>query len=248
MIPCVRESRKKSEPASPDDPPHQINAPASPTPYDPYPGKFTMVPRAIAEDYGRKLGPTRTRIFEAMHHLIHGYKDDKESREAKRHRRGHKDDEESSKAKRHRRGQISYGEIADLSGVCVRTIERQMPKLIEDGFVKRLCRGHLNRGASVYKLSFEAPMPGCVVGPSGGQVKTFPQREDYRQAVGSEAQPTTDKIRVCTSLPTTPHLVVGRSACRVGVGPSLNRSWAQRSRPVVQAGRRAFPGDESVVD
>ena len=46
----------------------------------------------------------------------------------------------------------------------------------------------------------------------------------------------------------TPHLVVGRSACRVGVGPSLNRSWAQRSRPVVQAGRRAFPGDESVVD
>ena len=59
-----------------------------------------------------------------------------------------------------------------------------------------------------------------------------------------------DNIRmwVCTSLPTTPHLVVGRSACRVGVGPSLNRSWAQRSRPVVQAGRRAFPGDESVVD
>ena len=55
-------------------------------------------------------------------------------------------------------------------------------------------------------------------------------------------------IGVCTSLPTTPHLVVGRSACRVGVGPSLNRSWAQRSRPVVQAGRRAFPGDESVVD
>ena len=55
-------------------------------------------------------------------------------------------------------------------------------------------------------------------------------------------------IDVCTSLPTTPHLVVGRSACRVGVGPSLNRSWAQRSRPVVQAGRRAFPGDESVVD
>ena len=55
-------------------------------------------------------------------------------------------------------------------------------------------------------------------------------------------------IWVCTSLPTTPHLVVGRSACRVGVGPSLNRSWAQRSRPVVQAGRRAFPGDESVVD
>ena len=53
---------------------------------------------------------------------------------------------------------------------------------------------------------------------------------------------------VCTSLPTTPHLVVGRSACRVGVRPSLNRSWAQRSRPVVQAGRRAFPGDESVVD
>ena len=56
------------------------------------------------------------------------------------------------------------------------------------------------------------------------------------------------EIGVCTSLPTTPHLVVGRSACRVGVGPSLNRSWAQRSRPVVQAGRRAFPGDESVVD
>ena len=56
------------------------------------------------------------------------------------------------------------------------------------------------------------------------------------------------RIGVCTSLPTTPHLVVGRSACRVGVGPSLNRSWAQRSRPVVQAGRRAFPGDESVVD
>ena len=55
-------------------------------------------------------------------------------------------------------------------------------------------------------------------------------------------------IGVCTSPPTTPHLVVGRSACRVGVGPSLNRSWAQRSRPVVQAGRRAFPGDESVVD
>ena len=55
-------------------------------------------------------------------------------------------------------------------------------------------------------------------------------------------------IGVCTSLPTTPHLVVGRSACRIGVGPSLNRSWAQRSRPVVQAGRRAFPGDESVVD
>ena len=48
-------------------------------------------------------------------------------------------------------------------------------------------------------------------------------------------------VGVCTSLPTTPHLVVGRSACRVGVGPSLNRSWAQRSRPVVQAGRRAFP-------
>ena len=55
-------------------------------------------------------------------------------------------------------------------------------------------------------------------------------------------------IGVCTSLPTTPHLVVGRSACRVGVRPSLNRSWAQRSRPVVRAGRRAFPGDESVVD
>ena len=55
-------------------------------------------------------------------------------------------------------------------------------------------------------------------------------------------------VGVCTSLPTTPHLVVGRSACRVGVRPSLNRSWAQRSRPVVQAGRRAFPGDESVVD
>ena len=49
------------------------------------------------------------------------------------------------------------------------------------------------------------------------------------------------RVGVCTSLPTTPHLVVGRSACRVGVGPSLNRSWAQRSRPVVQAGRRAFP-------
>ena len=62
--------------------------------------------------------------------------------------------------------------------------------------------------------------------------------------------PTSDiaRIGVCTSLPTTPHLVVGRSACRVGVRPSLNRSWAQRSRPVVQAGRRAFPGDESVVD
>ena len=60
--------------------------------------------------------------------------------------------------------------------------------------------------------------------------------------------PEITRIGVCTSLPTTPHLVVGRSACRVGVGPSLNRSWAQRSRPVVQAGRRAFPGDESVVD
>ena len=32
-------------------------------------------------------------------------------------------------------------------------------------------------------------------------------------------------VGVCTSLPTTPHLVVGRSACRVGVRPSLNRSW-----------------------
>ena len=32
-----------------------------------------------------------------------------------------------------------------------------------------------------------------------------------------------------------------------GVGWT-DRSWAQRSRPVVQAGRRAFPGDESVVD
>ena len=59
---------------------------------------------------------------------------------------------------------------------------------------------------------------------------------------------TNTLVGVCTSLPTTPHLVVGRSACRVGVRPSLNRSWAQRSRPVVQAGRRAFPGDESVVD
>ena len=67
-------------------------------------------------------------------------------------------------------------------------------------------------------------------------------------AVEEQVFPFNGAIGVCTSLPTTPHLVVGRSACRVGVGPSLNRSWAQRSRPVVQAGRRAFPGDESVVD
>ena len=66
--------------------------------------------------------------------------------------------------------------------------------------------------------------------------------------LGSDMVSYNIRIGVCTSLPTTPHLVVGRSACRVGVRPSLNRSWAQRSRPVVQAGRRAFPGDESVVD
>ena len=70
------------------------------------------------------------------------------------------------------------------------------------------------------------------------------EEREYHVRVGSSKS----EIGVCTSLPTTPHLVVGRSACRVGVGPSLNRSWAQRSRPVVQAGRRAFPGDESVVD
>ena len=79
----------------------------------------------------------------------------------------------------------------------------------------------------------------------GGTPRNFanglPRKPDYKSH-------DFDAIGVCTSLPTTPHLVVGRSACRVGVGPSLNRSWAQRSRPVVQAGRRAFPGDESVVD
>ena len=55
-------------------------------------------------------------------------------------------------------------------------------------------------------------------------------------------------IGVCTSLPTTPYLVVGWCACRVRVGPSLNRWWGQRPRLVAQAGRRAFPGDGSVVD
>ena len=76
-------------------------------------------------------------------------------------------------------------------------------------------------------------------------------RRIRQSASDSDNQTALDEISefgVCTSLPTTPHLVVGRSACRVGVRPSLNRSWAQRSRPVVQAGRRAFPGDESVVD
>ena len=55
-------------------------------------------------------------------------------------------------------------------------------------------------------------------------------------------------VGVCTSLPTTPYLVVGWCACRVRVGPSLNRWWGQRPRLVAQAGRRAFPGDGSVVD
>ena len=77
-----------------------------------------------------------------------------------------------------------------------------------------------------------------------GKVVAFRRRE----RVPCWSRSSKLEIWVCTSLPTTPHLVVGRSACRVGVGPSLNRSWAQRSRPVVQAGRRAFPGDESVVD
>ena len=84
----------------------------------------------------------------------------------------------------------------------------------------------------------------------GGALLTRSQATEFlKQVIGNEAEQVLNRlIGVCTSLPTTPHLVVGRSACRVGVGPSLNRSWAQRSRPVVQAGRRAFPGDESVVD
>ena len=111
-------------PARREIPPHETEDHASPTPYDAYPGKFTMVPRAIAEDYGRKLGPTRTRIFEAMHHLIHGYKDPP---------RGDKQDKDKQDKtnKRHRSGQISYGEIADLSGVSVRTVERRVPELIK---------------------------------------------------------------------------------------------------------------------
>ena len=95
--------------------------------------------------------------------------------------------------------------------------------------------------------------------PGSGKVRPLRQGLDgFGQGIGIDMRlpfaemlggPTQNiPIGVCTSLPTTPHLVVGRSACRVGVGPSLNRSWAQRSRPVVQAGRRAFPGDESVVD
>lgn len=169
-------------PAPREIPPHEAEKHTSPRPYDAYPGKFTMVPRAIAEDHGRKLGPTRTRILEAMHHLIHGYKDPP------------KNGKPDKTVERHQRGQISYGEIADLSGVCVRTIERQLPKLIEAGFVMRLYRGHLNKGASVYELTFKAPMPGRVVGPSGGQVTPFPEREDYRQNVGSEVDPTTDRL------------------------------------------------------
>ena len=102
--------------------------------------------------------------------------------------------------------------------------------------------------------------PECYPIVSSGLYRQCPDCEEEvfdidrleREIVERARQYTTldgnDEIGVCTSLPTTPHLVVGRSACRVGVGPSLNRSWAQRSRPVVQAGRRALPGDESVVD
>ena len=162
------------------DSPQAFDIPQGPAPYDPYPGKFTMIPRAIAEDYGPRLGPTRTRIYEAMHHLVYAY-------------RGGETDKT---VKRHQRGQISYGEIAGLAGISVRTVERQMPRLIEAGFVKRLARGQRNKQAAIYELTFKAPIRARVVGPSGGRVEDFPKREDYRQAVGSEDQLTTDKMSV----------------------------------------------------
>ena len=37
-------------------------------------------------------------------------------------------------------------------------------------------------------------MPGRAAGPSGGQLKAFPERQGYRQNVGSEAFPATDKM------------------------------------------------------
>ena len=186
VIPLVHPSRGTPEPAPArrDNPPHDTDAPASGAPHDPFPGRFTKVPLAIANHYGRELGTTKTRILEVMHHLIYGYGGNPVGR---------------------RQGQISYKEIADAAGVSVRTVERQLPKLIEDRFVKRLSLGQPNKSASVYELTFKALTPQHV-GSSGGQMATFPRRGDYRQNVGSEdsddRQPTTDKLSVVTAVET----------------------------------------------
>ena len=110
------------------------------------------------------------------------------------------------------------------------------------------------KGFSYTRDAFDVPDPKKHVVHIDQLFETLQSKSSKRLPAFSYLEPLwvglfeISGIGVCTSLPTTPHLVVGRSACRVGVGPSLNRSWAQRSRPVVQAGRRAFPGDESVVD
>ena len=140
VIPLVHPSRGTPEPAPArrDNPPHDTDAPASGAPHDPFPGRFTKVPLAIANHYGRELGTTKTWILEVMPHLIYGYGANPVGR---------------------RQGQISYKEITDAAGVSVRTVERQLPKLIEDRFVKRLSLGQPNKSASVYELTFKALTP-----------------------------------------------------------------------------------------
>ena len=126
-----------------------------------------------------------------------------------------------------KQGQFGYGDVWTWTAICADT------KLIPTWYVG-------DRGA--------------------GSASEFMQ--DLAPRLANRVQLTTDGHRVYLeavdeafgAVWTTPYwssrgmhfTVVGRSACRVGVGPSLNRSWAQRSRPVVQAGRRAFPGDESL--
>ena len=93
-------------PTRQDNPSHDTDAPASGALWDPFPGKFTKIPLAIASHYASELGPTKTQILEAMHNLIYGYR--------------------AKPVGRRRRGPISYKEIAEASGVCVRTVERHV--------------------------------------------------------------------------------------------------------------------------
>ena len=129
VIPFVQPSPEEPDPEPapkpPDNPSHDIDFPPSSTPYDQWPDKFTKIPFAIASEYGRKLGPTQTRIFEVMHDMIHGYTEKPDSR--------------------HRRGQISQNEIAEAAGVGLRTVQRYIPQLIKYGFVELISPGRRNQ-------------------------------------------------------------------------------------------------------
>ena len=61
-------------PTRQDNPSHDTDAPASGALWDPFPGRFTKIPLAIASHYTSELGPTKTQILEAMHNLIYGYR------------------------------------------------------------------------------------------------------------------------------------------------------------------------------